>query len=245
LRDMLRNSVQSFDFVPLLVALGATMRVLRSRFLIAVATAIVTATVVGSVAWAVQSPVDNAGVVHACYNPTNGNMHLDVVGHCPTTGQKMPITWNAQGPPGQDASPTQFAARPPGIAVIIPGSSQNADAGIEVDVDVPPSGLVDIFVSTDITDQCVGAANLSVSGSLLVDGVPNPQPLGASASFDLTSCDDPLNQPQSMRHGFQTFMIAPGHHTFDVLWNISRDVSVFAAGTAIFLNEELAVRPAD
>jgi hypothetical protein len=76
------------------------MNLFTSRIFVACAAATVTAIAVGGVAWAVQSPVDAGHVVHACYDPTNGNMHLNVTGACPTTGQKTPITWNAQGQPG-------------------------------------------------------------------------------------------------------------------------------------------------
>src|SRR5690242_8541464 len=79
---------------------GGVMRILKSRLFIAVVASVTTLLVAGGVAWAVQSPVDANGVMHACYNPTNGNVHLDVVGHCPTTGQKTPITWSTQGPQG-------------------------------------------------------------------------------------------------------------------------------------------------
>ena len=54
----------------------------------------------GGIAWAVQNPVDSAGVLHACYNPTTGAMHLNVTGKCPATGQKTPISWNTTGTPG-------------------------------------------------------------------------------------------------------------------------------------------------
>jgi len=73
------------------------LRFPRSRVAIAVAASVATALVVGGVAWAVQSPVDQNGVIHACYNPSNGEMHLDVKGSCPAKGQSTPITWNATG----------------------------------------------------------------------------------------------------------------------------------------------------
>jgi hypothetical protein len=82
-------------------------------------TAIVTSLVVGGVAWALQSPVDGNGVIHACYNPTTGAMHLNVKGTCPTTGQKTPITWNAQGPqgpPGRKAHQHLVADTPIGVS---------------------------------------------------------------------------------------------------------------------------------
>jgi hypothetical protein len=76
------------------------MRVLRSKlFAVSVASAL-TAIVSGGVAWALQSPVDGNGVVHACYNPTTGAVKLDIKGVCPATGTKNPIAWNAQGQPG-------------------------------------------------------------------------------------------------------------------------------------------------
>jgi hypothetical protein len=75
-------------------------RLLGSRLSVAVVASVVTAVVVGGVAWAVQSPVDGNGVIHACYNPTTGAVQLDVVGSCPKKGNTTPITWNVQGPRG-------------------------------------------------------------------------------------------------------------------------------------------------
>ncbi len=64
------------------------MRVWRSRvFAVCIASA-VTAIVVGGVAWAIQSPVDGNGVIHACYNPHNGDLRLNIKGSCPTRGAK-------------------------------------------------------------------------------------------------------------------------------------------------------------
>src|SRR4051812_10375226 len=75
-------------------------RGLGSRLFAACAASILTAVLMGGAAWAYYNPVDNNGVISACYNPTNGNMHLNVVGQCPTTGQKTPITWSVTGPQG-------------------------------------------------------------------------------------------------------------------------------------------------
>jgi len=76
------------------------MRVFRSRLFVAGLAGFVLAGVGGGVAWALQSPVDGSGVIHACYNPSTGAMKLDTKGACPLTGTKTPITWNAQGQPG-------------------------------------------------------------------------------------------------------------------------------------------------
>ncbi len=59
---------------------------------------------VGGIAWALQSPIDNNGVIHACYNPKTGAMHLDVAGACPNKGPNTPITWSAKGPAGPPGS---------------------------------------------------------------------------------------------------------------------------------------------
>jgi len=57
---------------------GVGREFFRSRIFVACVASTVTALVAGGVAWAVQSPVDSRGVVHACYNPTTGGMHLNV-----------------------------------------------------------------------------------------------------------------------------------------------------------------------
>lgn len=70
---------------------------LKSRFLVAVVSCVLTATVVGGIAWAAQSPVDGDGVIHGCYNPSTGAFKLQTKVACPATGAKTPISWNAQG----------------------------------------------------------------------------------------------------------------------------------------------------
>lgn len=85
------------------------MRVLRSRLFIAAVASTLTAFVVGGVAWAVQSPVDGSGAVHACYNPKNGAVNLNVNGACPAKGRSAPISWNVQGPPGEPAPSRSIA----------------------------------------------------------------------------------------------------------------------------------------
>src|SRR5437868_9105376 len=63
-------------------------RLLRSPLFIACVASTITAVVVGGIAWAVQSPVDSNGVIHACYNPSNGNLQLNVKGHLPDERQQ-------------------------------------------------------------------------------------------------------------------------------------------------------------
>ena len=70
------------------------MSFFRSRIFVACVASTVTALVVGGVAWAVQSPIDGAGVIHACYAPSTGAISLNVKGACPTRGKTTPITWN-------------------------------------------------------------------------------------------------------------------------------------------------------
>lgn len=73
---------------------------MRRVFLACALTGMVTSLVVGGVAWALQSPVDGNGVIHACYNSSTGAMSLDTKGTCPARGKTTPITWNATGPKG-------------------------------------------------------------------------------------------------------------------------------------------------
>jgi uncharacterized repeat protein (TIGR01451 family) len=80
-------------------------RLLRSRLFTACVASTVTALVVGGVAWAVQSPVDGNGVVHACYNANSGDVQLNVTGNCPAKGRTKPITWNVRGPQGLQGPP--------------------------------------------------------------------------------------------------------------------------------------------
>src|SRR4051794_6820668 len=74
-------------------------RILRSRLTVGVAAFLVGLTIAGT-AWAMKSPIDSAGVVHACYNPSTGSVRLNVTGSCPAKGDRTPITWSVTGPPG-------------------------------------------------------------------------------------------------------------------------------------------------
>ena len=85
------------------------MGFVRSRVFSACAASIATALIVGGVAFAVQSPVDGNGVVHACYNAKTGAVILNVNGSCPRTGDNTPITWSVTGPPGPPGSDAQSA----------------------------------------------------------------------------------------------------------------------------------------
>ena len=84
------------------------LQFVRSRLLAACVASTVTALVVGGVAWAVApagSPVDANGVIHACFNPANGNVHLNVTGSPCPSNPKFPLRntgleWNVQGPVG-------------------------------------------------------------------------------------------------------------------------------------------------
>lgn len=57
-------------------------RFLASRVFAACVASAITAVVVGGVAFAMQSPVDSGGVIHACYSAKSGDLRLDVNGAC-------------------------------------------------------------------------------------------------------------------------------------------------------------------
>ena len=80
-------------------------KVFRSRTAVAITTAIVTASVVGGIAYAASSPIDSGGVIHGCYNPTTGAVKLLTKTACPTTGLNTPISWNTQGVQGIQGVP--------------------------------------------------------------------------------------------------------------------------------------------
>lgn len=71
-------------------------RALHSRILVACVASVVTAIVVGGIAWSVQSPVDANGVIHGCYQPSTGNLRLNVSGKC-SGKDNTPISWDQQG----------------------------------------------------------------------------------------------------------------------------------------------------
>jgi hypothetical protein len=74
----------------------ACMQITRTKKLV-VAGALTAAVVASGVASALQSPIDSDGVIHACYNPTTGNVRLDVKGVCPSKGATTPISWAQRG----------------------------------------------------------------------------------------------------------------------------------------------------
>jgi hypothetical protein len=85
---------------------------------VAIVASTLTAALVGGAAWALQSPVDGSGVIHACYAPSTGVVKLNVTGSC-ASGQ-IAISWNqtgVQGPQGaQGATGATGATGPQGIA---------------------------------------------------------------------------------------------------------------------------------
>ncbi len=76
--------------------------VLKSRVSVAIVATVITASVVGGVAWAAQSPTSDTGIIYACYNPSTGAFRLRVTTACPSTGMTVPISWNLAGVPGVD-----------------------------------------------------------------------------------------------------------------------------------------------
>ena len=137
-------------------------RVFRSRLLIACVAGGLTAIVSGGVAWALQSPVDGNGVIHACYNPTTGAVKLDTKGVCPATGTKTPISWNAQGQPGP-AGPKGDPGASGGHAYY--AKQVNA---INLAADAPQQDIVSVSVPPG--DYTV-TANLSMAGFVNAQGV--------------------------------------------------------------------------
>jgi len=119
------------------------MRVLGSRVFAACAASIATALVVGGTAWALQSPVDGSGVVHACYSASTGAISLNVKGSCPARGKTTPITWNSQGPQGPkgDTGP-QGDAGPPGPPA--PSPNYLVASGTLADPPARSSGTLDV-----------------------------------------------------------------------------------------------------
>ncbi len=75
-------------------------KVFRSKTAAVITTAIVTASVVGGIAYAASSPIDSGGVIHGCYNPTSGAISLKTGAACPLKGKTTPISWNSQGVQG-------------------------------------------------------------------------------------------------------------------------------------------------
>jgi len=78
------------------------MRFIRSRVLVVFCVAIVASAVLGvGVAWAYggfQNPIDGSGVIHGCYSPRDGDIHLLVRSSC--SHYETEITWNQQGVKG-------------------------------------------------------------------------------------------------------------------------------------------------
>jgi hypothetical protein len=171
------------------------MRLFRSRLFAMAVASVGTMLVVGGVAWAVQSPVDGSGVVHACYNPSTGGMHLNVRGSCPAKGQTTPITWNATGPqgvPGQQG--VQGPAGPPGPAgpgpIYIADNTNGTLTGPSTD---SPDTLATNVDGFDVTFSCrpnISADSVSVAATLESSNT-------SAASINLYESSSPSGQPQN------------------------------------------------
>jgi hypothetical protein len=129
---------------------------------------VVTAVVVGGAAWALQSPVDGNGVIHACYNAGTGAISLDVKGVCPK-GKSTSITWDATGPKG----PTGTAAMTQAVSL------DNAGGGT-----VTPGSFdyvgTPIVMSLSGPERLVGSFQVSVGTS---------HPFANASPFLLGLCD--------------------------------------------------------
>jgi hypothetical protein len=149
------------------------VKILRSRLFIAVVASTITALVVGGIAYAVQSPVDGNGVVHACYNPANGAVQLDVVGSCPKKGNTTPITWNAQGQPGTNGQSVSASELPAGDPNCANGGSQfvAANGTTYACNGAPGTSVTPIFVKLEtVPVQQVIAESHFVSFSFIQGG---------------------------------------------------------------------------
>jgi len=136
------------------------MRIFKSRLFAACAASVITALAVGGVAWAVQSPVDGAGVVHGCYNPSTGAFKLNVAGGCPAKGDTTPISWNAQGPQGATGP-----AGPQGLV------GPQGPAGATVNTCASPPGPNLNFSFCDLSSGKFTYADLH--GTLLISAILN------------------------------------------------------------------------
>jgi hypothetical protein len=159
-------------------------RIVGSRLAIAATSLAVGVSLASGVAWALQSPVDGSGVIHACYSPSNGNLHLNVTGSCPTTGQNTPITWNVKGPqgaPGPQGPPGPVAPcggfPHAGVDWSLPGSSPGHGCNF--------AGA--FLFGTDLAGANLTNADLS-SAVLTSNGIPSADLAGAIfAGVDLSN----------------------------------------------------------
>jgi hypothetical protein len=121
------------------------MTILRSRLFVACIAVVATSLVVGGIAFALQSPVDGSGVVHACYNASTGAVILNVKGSCPSSGDTTPITWNAQGQPGPPGATGPQGPAGPGAFTELTGDLYVNDVSVPfgscVQLVTPPTGM--------------------------------------------------------------------------------------------------------
>jgi hypothetical protein len=66
---------------------------------------VLTALVVGGIGWAAQPNAVNAGVIHACFNPSTGAIRVRTASTCPSSGASTPLDWNAKGRKGSPGTP--------------------------------------------------------------------------------------------------------------------------------------------
>lgn len=193
---------------------GMLKRFGQSRLVTAAVASIVTATVVGGVAYAVQSPIDGNGVIHACYNAATGGIKLQTATLCGTG--LTALSWNEQGVKGDTgATGPQGPAGPTGAT----GPQGPAGpSGVATCSGFPHTGVdwhgCNLF-GANLTGATLAGANLSGATLTVVKftGTNLANANLAGATLTGVSSGSIVGTPTSLPTGWQVtggYLVGPG-----------------------------------
>jgi hypothetical protein len=194
----------------------------------------------GGVAFATTT--DSSGTIHGCYNKSNGNLRVvESAADCRSNETALP--WNQQGPPGPPGSSnTAFAEEPSEVSTT---SFSFVDlGGPTINVDVPSSGLIEIFARVEMKGTGCQYVSFFEAGNM------NPIfELHAScvASTYFTHWSSPTNLDTQRAAAWILLEASPGPHTYSLRYratNTGGNEPPSAADAAFFRNRKLWIRPA-
>jgi hypothetical protein len=186
---------------------------------------------------------DSNGTIHGCYNNNYGNLRVvESAADCRSNETALP--WNQKGPPSGGS--VVFSEE---TAEVTTSSPTFVDlGGPEVTVDVPASGLVNVYVRWEGIRRPNGSNIYSVCVGLFVDGQPAQlgNIFGDLAPSGIAGCVD--KDESFERKPAKAFPIeaSPGRHMVSLRYEGVCDVSdvrACADFSGAFRNRKLWVQP--
>jgi hypothetical protein len=197
--------------------------------------------------WAFAAITGSSGVIHACAAKRGGALRLAV--KC--KHNERAISWNMQGIPGNNGTNGTNGA--PGIAFVtsmVPTTEQItstmpgdlATPGPSVTVNVPASGLVEVYAEASFGGSGDGFVSLAEDGSVIADQPFCTDPInpsvqvrgilqgGGPAFVPIHSipgiCAGASEPGASSAGGLLIFHTTPGTHTYKLVYSTDTGVYV-------------------